>query len=178
MSKLNLLILDANEVIHLHEFGIWEKLLAACRILLPRTVVIESDFYEVEGERRYIELDDDIEAQRVTVFDVPLAEIKAFQEQFDSLYIGGLDPGESEALAYLCASKESLLISSGDAIVYRVLGRLNRSEQGISLEEILKKVGLQRGTLPYSCSKAFRDRYTKEGATDALQGVGMRKAKR
>jgi len=178
MSKLNLLILDATEVIHLHEFGIWEKLIAVCRVHLPRMVVTESDFYEVAGERRYIELKDDIEAQRVNVFDVGLAAIKAFLEQFDGLYIGGLDPGESEALAYLCASQEPFLISSGDAIVYRVLGRLNRGEQGISLEEVLKKVGLQRNSLPYSCSKAFRDRYTKEGAADAMQGVGMKKAKK
>lgn len=73
----------------------------------------------------------------------------------------GVDSGESEALAYLCNSADQVLILSGDAFVYRVLGRLNRSDQGISLEETLKMVGLQRGELPYSCTKTFRDSYTK-----------------
>lgn len=140
MSRLKLLILDANVVIHLHELGIWPNLIAVCDVHLPRTVVGEADFYEADGEKRYIDLQPDIDQQRVQVFDVALSDIKAFRDQFDSLYVGGLDPGESEALAYLCRSAEKFLISSGDAIVYRVLGRLNRSDQGISLEEVLEPV--------------------------------------
>lgn len=178
MSKLNLLILDTNLVIHLHEFGIWQNLLAVCQVHLPRTIVDESQFYELDGERREIELATDVAAGRLTVFEVSVSEIKAFQDKFDALYIGGLDPGESEALAYLCKAKEPYLISSGDAIVYRVLGRLNRGDQGISLEEILSKVGLQRKSLPYSCSKAFRDQFTREGAADAIQGRGLKKVKK
>jgi len=174
MSRLKLLILDANVVIHLHEFGIWAKLIAVCDVHLPGTVVGEADFYEAGGERQYIDLSDDIKQGRVQVFDVELAKIKAFRDQFDLRYVDGLDDGETEALAFLCDSKESFLISSGDAIVYRVLGRLNRSDQGISLDEILKQVGLQRSQLPWSCSKKFREKYTGEGAVDLIQGVGMK----
>ncbi|MEX2118689.1 MAG: hypothetical protein WD847_03690 [Pirellulales bacterium] len=72
-------------------------------------------------------------------------------------------------------TREQFVISSGDAIVYRVLGRLNRSDQGTSLEEILRQVGLQRGQLPWSCTKTFRERYTKEGEVDAIQGTGLKK---
>jgi hypothetical protein len=178
MSSLKLLILDANVVIHLHEFGIWARLIAACDVHLPRTVVGEADFYEIDGERKYIDLDDDIAQGRIQVFDVELEKIKSFRDQFDSLYVGGLDPGETEALAFLSSSTEPFLISSGDAIVYRVLGRLGRGEQGISLEEILKKVGLQRKELPWPCSKSFREKYTKEGQVDAIQDTGMKKSKR
>ena len=39
MFKLKLLILDANVVIHLHEFGIWTKLIEKCEVYLARTVV-------------------------------------------------------------------------------------------------------------------------------------------
>ena len=178
MSRLKLLILDANVVIHLHEFGIWSKLITLCDVRLPGTVVAEADFYEVDGDRKYIDLEEDINLKRVQVFDVALAEIQRFCGQFDPLYIGGLDPGESEALAYLCQSNENFMISSGDAIVYRVLGRLNRSDQGISLEEILRKIGLQQKQLPWSCSKAFRERYTKEGGIHAAQGTGLKKPKK
>jgi hypothetical protein len=177
MSRLKLLILDANIVIHLHEFGIWATLIVACDVHLPRTVVGEVGFFEIEGERQYIDLNDDINQRRIQVFDVELDQIKAFREQFEPLYVEGLDPGETEALAYLSTSSERFVISSGDAIVYRVLGRINRSEQGVSLEEILKQVGLQRGEqLPWSCSKSFRDKYTKEGQTHAIQGTGLKKS--
>lgn len=56
MSRLKLLILDANVVIHLHEFGIWAKFIGVCDVHLPGTVVEESNFYEVNGQRQYITL--------------------------------------------------------------------------------------------------------------------------
>lgn len=178
MSKLKLLILDANVVIHLYEFGIWDKFIAVCDVHLPGTVVSEASFYKKGMECQDIDLSDDIKQGRVQVFDVDLGKIKAFRELFQSPYIDGLDDGETEALAYLYESKELLQICSGDAIVYRVLGLLNRSHQGISLEEILKQVGLQRSWLPWSCTKAFRERYTSEGVMDLIQGTGMKKLKK
>ena len=66
------------------------------------------------------------------------------------------------------------MISSGDAIVYRVLGLLNRGEQGLSLEEILDSIGLRRSKLPWSCQKAFREKYTKEGELDSVLGKGLK----
>lgn len=173
MSKLKLLILDANVVIHLHEFGKWEKFLAVCDVHLPLTVVEESNYYEIDGDKQYIDLTEDVEQARVIVFEVPNARITAFQKQFDPLYLGELDPGELEALAYLIDSTEEYLISSSDIIVYRVLGRLNRGEQGISLEELLKRVGLQQANLPSQCTKSFREKHTKTGETDAVQGLGL-----
>jgi hypothetical protein len=178
MSRLKLLILDANVVIHLHEFGIWGKLIAACDVHLPGTVVNEADFYDLDGQRQYIDLSDDIGDGRVKVFNIALDEIKAFRDRFEPLYVDGLDDGETEALAYLCASSENFMISSGDAIVYRVLDRLNRSDRGISLEEILKQVGLQRNRLPWSCTRKFRDQYTKEGEIHSVQGIGLKSPKK
>jgi hypothetical protein len=176
MSKLKLLILDANVVIHLHEFGIWQKLIAVCDIHLARTVAEdEVEFCVVGGVKQYIDLAEDIAQGRIHVFDVPLADLKMFRDQFDALYIGELDPGEAESLAYLAQSKEPFLIASGDAIVYRILGRLQFSARGISLEEVLQQVGLQRGKLPWSCSKAFRDRHTRQGEMDAIQGIGLKR---
>ena len=178
MSRLTLLILDANVVIHLHEFGLWSRLIAACDVHLPRTVVGEADYYEQDGEKRVIDLRPEIDQRRIQIFDVPLPDIIAFRNRFDPLYVDGLDPGESEALAYLCNRADTCKISSGDAIVYRVLGRLNRSDQGISLEEILQSIGLQRNQLPWSCRRAFRLKYTTEGEVDAIQGTGLKKRKK
>lgn len=63
------------------------------------------------------------------------------------------------------------LISSDDAIVFRLLGNLGRRDQGVSLEEILQKIGLGR-KVEWQYSKAFREKYTKEGETDMIVGRG------
>ncbi len=68
-----------------------------------------------------IDLSDLITAGAITVFDVSVSDLKTFRDQFDLLYLGDLDDGEAESLAYLVRQSHELLISSGDAIVYRVL---------------------------------------------------------
>jgi hypothetical protein len=61
MSKLRLLILDANVVIFLNERGIWSKLISRCDVSLPRTVVYEAEFFDDDnGDRHDIDLRQDI----------------------------------------------------------------------------------------------------------------------
>src|SRR5271157_1007610 len=175
MPRLKLLILDANVVILLHEFGAWSHFIARCEVHLARTVAEEEAlFYERDGDQLPIDLSENITNQTIRVFDVAISDIKRFREQFDPLYLGELDPGETESLAFLVQSTESFLLSSGDAIVYRVLGLLSRSEQGISLEEVLDRIGLRRSKLPWPCQRAFREKYTKEGERDSILGRGLR----
>ncbi len=122
MFKLKLLILDANVVIHLHEFGIWAKLIEKCEVYVARTVVdMEATFFEKDDEKQPIDLSDDIAQQRLQVFEVSLADINRFRAQFDPVYVGELDPGETESLAFLTQSSETFVISSGDAVVFRRL---------------------------------------------------------
>ena len=54
--------------------------------------------------------------------------------------------------------------------MFRILGRLNRGDQGQSLEEILDRVGLSR-TLPNQFRKATRERWTKQGQQDMIRGT-------
>lgn len=176
MSKLKLLILDANVVIFLHDNGVWSKFVTVCDVHLPRTVVDEAAFYDDEDEvRHYIDLTDDISQGRISVFDVSLADLQKFQQRFDPLYASQIDPGELEALAYLCESTQEFSISSGDAIVYRVLGRLGKGDRGISLEEIVSKVGLKQSQISWPFTKKFREKYTQDGFTDMMQNRGLRK---
>ncbi len=175
MSRLNLLILDANVVICLHDAGAWKKFIELCDVHLPETVIEEAAFHDDdEDERHYIDLSDDIESGRVTTFTVPLSDLQEFQSQFDSQYVGELDPGELEALAFLCNSREDFVISSGDAIVYRVLGRLGKASQGISLEEILTRIGLQQSALLHQFTKQFRESVSAQGFQDMMRGRGLK----
>jgi len=175
MPKLRLLILDANVVIHLHELALWGQLLDRCEVYLSRIVATKEVLFQ-EGDEfdEEIDLTPDIDAGRVRVFDVTAKELRDFRNQFDTVYLGDLDDGEAESLAYMMRQSSDFLISSGDAIVYRVLGNLNRSGQGISLEEVLQKIGLGR-TVEWPYSKAFREKYARDGEKDMIRGRGSKR---
>lgn len=175
MSKLKLLILDANVVIHLHEIALWQAVVARCEVYLSRIVAEdEVRFARGKEEIEYIDLSADINQGRVQVFDVAVSAVKAFQAQFDPVHLGDLDPGEVESLAYLTVAKDMYLISSGDAILFRILGNLQREDQGISLEELLQRIGTSRAGLPWPYTKAFRQKYTAQGKVDSIQARGRR----
>lgn len=178
MPKLKLLILDANVVIYLFENGLWQQVLARCEIHLSRIVAEdEVRYYHGKEADKLIDLSDDITHGRVQLFDLTLTDLKQFVDQFDPLYVERLDPGESESLAFLFLAKDEYLISSGDAIVYKVLGNLNRGHQGISMEEVLQQIGMTRSKIPRQYSKQFREATTKEGEQDSIRGRGMKPKK-
>jgi hypothetical protein len=173
MPKLKLLILDANVVIRLHELGLWQTVVAKCDVHLSRIVIDdEVKYYHGRDRDKLVDLSPDVAAGRVQVFEVQLDDIREFQHRFDPTYLERLDPGEAESLAYMLKSQEDYLISSADSIVYKVLGNLNMSEQGISLEELLQKIGHGRADSPWQFSKAFREKYTREGQQDSVTGFG------
>jgi hypothetical protein len=176
MPKFKLLILDAGVVIRLHEFGIWKQVLDQCDVHLSRIVAEKEVLFEPDDQGGYgddIDLSADIGSGKVQIFDVTASELSAFRDQFDPLYLGDLDDGEAESLCHMMKQAPDYLISSGDAIVYRVLGNLGRRDQGVSLEEILQKIGLGR-KVQWQYSKAFREKYTKDGETDMIQGRGKK----
>jgi hypothetical protein len=89
------------------------------------------------------------------------------------VYFEKLDPGETESLAYLLRQSDECWICSADKIVYRVLGNLGRSEQGVSLEEVLNEVGLGR-KLSGGFTRAYREEWTRKGFQEGLGGIGAR----
>ena len=173
MKKFRLLLLDANIVIKLHELKLWDKLIEACSITLTSTVAYdEAHFWEDDcGGRHDFDLGQDIANGRVDCKTISLSEIEKFNRRFDPSYLERLDPGEAESLTFLFGSDEEWLISSSDAIVFKVLALLGRGKQGISLEEILNTVGLGR-KLEWKYTKKFRLRWTSQGEQDHIRGRG------
>ena len=173
MARLQLLLLDAGIVIGLHELGLWDKVVEGCDITLTHTVADdEVEYWEDENRNRIsIDLSEDISSGRIRCVEVPL-NVEAFKQRFDPSYYDRLDLGEAESMAFMLDSQEEWTISSADAIVFKVLGRLGLREQGISLEEILKEVGLSK-SLEWKYQKDFRIKYTKEGERDSVTGTGL-----
>jgi hypothetical protein len=176
MKKFRLLLLDANVVIVLCKLDLWDLVLEKCEILLARTVFeSEAVFYEDEEEEKvYLNLEEDYKQGKLQVVDVPIAQVAAFLAPFKPLYLGELDPGEAESLAYLVNATEQHFFCSADKIVYRVLGALNREDQGLSLERLLQQIGLTAGKLGQEFSETYRLRWTRQGQQEAFLGQALR----
>lgn len=172
MKKFKLLLLDANVVIQTFTLGLWAKLIERCNVWLAATVVQEAAFFTTEdGTSHTIDLSQDLAENRVSEFELTPSELSEFRSSFDPSYLEKLDDGETESLAHLVNSTERFLICSADKIVYRILGNLKRSEQGISLEEVLLQVGLGVA-LPRPFTKSYRKECTARGFEEGLGGIG------
>jgi len=173
-KKFSLLLLDANVVIHLFKLGIWQRLIERCDVHLAGTVVEEAQFYaDDDGERHYIDLSRDIDSGAISTFDILPSQLQAFRERFDPGYFERLDPGETESLVSVMENPEDALLCSADKIVYRVLGNLRLGEAGISLEEVLKQIGLGRA-LRREFTREYRLEWTLRGSSERIQGIGLR----
>jgi len=172
MKKFQFLLLDAGPVIKLFELGIWDVFITKCDVTISRTVAAEAQYASLEFEDICINLDDYEEQELIEIFDVELTNVKDFHEKFDQQYKVSIHPGEKETLAFLYNSSENWRLCSSDGAVFRVLGLLQRGEQGISLEEVLKEIGLSR-ELKWPYTKKFRENYTLLGQIDSIQNKGL-----
>lgn len=170
MSRFRLLLLDANVVIYLFKLGLWNEIIDLCDVHLAATVVDECDFYKDElGDFRRIDLNPYLEKGVITKFEVPLEKIIAFRAEFNEKYKCDLDDGETESLTFFLESKDEYTICSADHIVFQLLGSHFRSEQGISLEELLGKLGKTK-KVDYQFTKDFREKCSRSGFADGIQG--------
>lgn len=173
-KKFSLLLLDADIVISLFKLGIWDQVIERCDIHLAKTVEKEAHFYEDErGQRHDFSLEEYSRQGRITVYDMSISELKAFLDLFDTTYLDKLDPGETESLVFLISNSPECKLASADKIVYRILGNIDRSDQGISLEEILEQIGLGC-ELPYPLSRKYREKWTAKGFAEKMQGIGKK----
>ena len=175
MKKFKLLLLDADVVIHLFELGIWEDVIQRCDVHLAGTVIGEADHYvDAEGFHHEIDLQPYVADKRIARFDLEPKDMDVFKKRFGITYLERLDPGETESLTYLLTARGECTICSADKIVFRVLGALRRSDQALSLEEILQQIGLGR-RLSRQFTRAYREEWTRKGFEDGLGGIGLKK---
>ena len=99
--------------------------------------------------------------------------VKVFYEQSNLQGQYDIHDGEMESLAFLCKCSEDWKLCAADGAVFRVLGFSHRADQGISLEEILEKIGLSQSKLEEKYTKKFREKWTHRGKVDFIQGQGL-----
>ena len=171
MKKFQFLLLDAGPIIKLFSLGIWDDFIKCCNVRISRIIADDQALYTEDG-KKHIDLNPYEEQELIKVIDVKPSVVKTFYDKFDLLYQADIHDGEKETLAFLYDSSENWLVCSSDGAVFRVLGLLQRGEQGISLEEILKKIGLSRELEP-RYTKKFRERHTFMGQIDSIQNKGL-----
>jgi len=175
MKRFPCLVLDANIIILLFQHKLWSQVVEHCELILPETVVDEADFFvDSLGVEHGIDLQPDILGGRIRVVSFTTTEIAAFREQFDPVYVQKLDDGETESLAYSLREGSPYRLCSSDAIVFKALAVFDRSEQGVSLEEVLQTIGLAR-QLPRQFTKVFREENRTRGLQDRLAGIGLKR---
>lgn len=175
MKRFPCLVLDANIIILLFQHSLWSKVVEHCDLTLSETVIDEADFFvDSMGVEHSIDLQPDIRAGRIRVVSFTATEIAAFRARFDPVYVQKLDDGETESLTYSLREGDPYRLCSSDAIVFKVLAVVDRSEQGVSLEEVLQEIGFAR-PLPRQFTKAFRDESRSRGLQDRLAGIGLKK---
>lgn len=172
-KRLAFLLIDANIIIEAFRLGVWDALVSHCDIYLPEVMLTEALYYIDSTQTRHpINLDPYSQSGAVTVITVELSTAQAFLDRFDPLYRDTLHDGEAAALAYLFEQDESWTFCSADKIAFRVLGNANRSEQGLSLEEVLNTIGFSR-TVGKQFTAAFRKKWTHQGFEEGLAGNGL-----
>ncbi|MEO7716837.1 MAG: hypothetical protein ABIY70_11575 [Capsulimonas sp.] len=169
MTKFRLLLLDANVIFYLFSHGLWDAVLKVCDVHLSAIVKDECQYYEDdEGVRHNIDWSK--YAGRITLHDVTLDQVSALRSKVGATILERLDAGEEELLALLDHSFDDFKICSGDTIVFRTLPVLGRSEQGISLEEVLAGCGLP-ATVPPHYTRKTREDQTRRGFQDTITGL-------
>ena len=172
MKRFQFLLLDAGPIIELCKLDIWDDFIQRCNVTITRTVAAEAKYASLEFEDIRIDLESVENQSLVKIVDVDIPVVKTFYDKFDLLYKAIIDPGEKESLAFLCNSSERWLVCSADGAVFRALGILGRTEQGISLEEVLEQIGLSR-KLEWKYTRKFREKHTRLGQIDSIQNKGF-----
>jgi hypothetical protein len=171
MKKFQFLLLDAGPIIKLFELGIWDTFIKKCDITISKIVADEAKWASQEFQDISIDLEH--YKEQIKIIDVEFSVVKTFYDKFKLLYQADIHDGEKETLAFLCDSSEKWLVCSADRVVFKVLGLLGKANQGISLEEILQKVGLSRQNLERKYTKKFREKHTRLGQVDSIQDKGL-----
>lgn len=174
MRKFQFLLLDAGPIIKLFELGIWDEFIKKCDVTISRIVANQAKWASQEFEDIRIDLEPYEQQGLIKIIDLEPTLVKAFYDKFNLQYKAGIHDGEKETLAFLCDSSENRLVCSADGAVFRVLGLLGKAEQGISLQEILQKIGVSTSEkLEWEYTKKFRDKWTRKGQIDFIQGQGL-----
>lgn len=171
-----LLLLDADVIIDLHKFGLWNQIAKNHKVNIP-SIILRREVYffeSTDGNRYSIDL---IKEAGITFNELSCSaeELFEFKDKFDRVFQEEIHDGEKEALILLKKQEEFLLCTCDHAAI-KALVLLDLSDQGISFESLLKKSGMNK-KLEYKHTEKRFKKILSEGNIMRIQERGLKKKK-
>ncbi len=161
--KSKLVILDANIIIHAHENGYWAELVRRYQVFVGSIIVNESRFY-VDAEQDQIEINLKTQIENGEIFKIEAAatDMAALEEKLVPDYLGRLDPGEREVLAYLTSRPtEELFFCTADMAAVKMMSVLDMGFRALSTEKLCDGFYPAKKLNPAYCEAAFKEALAK-----------------
>jgi len=161
--KSNLIIPDADVVIHLFELDIWVKFLALNQVFLAQTVVDdEVSFYRTGPydlkSKEYIDLSEDVSTGRLTVVSLDAKDIQPMLTELERMHAPLIDPGETETIAASYLNyPDDLQVCLVDAAAIKCAVMLDLRHKCVSVERALTNCGLGRQLPKELSDKRFHE---------------------
>lgn len=163
-----IILLDANAIIELHQLALWKPVIHSCHIAITPIIRRESRFYkDQQGQKKPIDLSQDIADQKVEEILVPLETFNSLQGVLNNFFLQGIDEGEREAIAFLYKNKQKdlYLFCTADMLAIKCLGVLGLRYQGISMQALLEKINNKANKQTHS--KQLFEKLLNEGFQEA-----------
>lgn len=175
--KPRLFLLDAVIIIHLHELGLWGRVMEEAEVIVPGVVADREVRYwskrQAEGEpvRNAINLRADAAAGQIRIEEADAGDLRETQVLLPAIIREGVDPGELEALTLIRLAKDPKpAFCTADRLAFHGLCHLGFHEIALSLESLLIRLGLiPKGGLRRQYSQDLFARWMKEASIAAVQ---------
>lgn len=175
ITKHRCVLLDANIVIEAHALEIWTDLKEKYDLVIPSIVVIDEVRYFRSSKRvsKPIRLGEEVTTGEIFQLTATVEEYAEINRVFASWFIQALDPGETEALALLRANRApDACFCTSDGPAIKALAMLGLSDLGISMEILMKKIGLTKNLRRQFSEEFFRVNI-RLGQTNRITGEGL-----
>ena len=171
MQKPKLLLLDADVVIEAHKLDVWEALKKAFSIAVPATIVREARYFKSSKSGQGINLQKQIDVGEITCIEATANEILAAFENFDPIFVQGLDDGEKEGIAIIRSEKNpDCVFCTGDTNAVEAVGMLAIENHSISFEGVLQVAKLTVSRVRPSMTLKAHEHHIHKGKTRRITG--------
>lgn len=152
---MKLWLLDADAIIDLLSFGLFDTLIERHEVYAASTVIDEVKSYRQGNEKIRINFREIyVESGRIKEREAVSSELDEVLSKFPAIWKQTLHAGEIESLAILI-KEESLILCSCDAATIRALPFLDASERGISVEKLIQLSGLTKAALDIKHTEVY-----------------------
>ena len=160
---MNLLLLDADVIINLHELELWPQIITKHQIFVS-SIILHREAYKYKdslGVERFIDLNAQI-GKSIQKISATSEEINALKKNLDYADKQHFDDGEAEALTILRKEKD-MAFCTADQLAMEISALLNLDDRVISMQQLLQEAGCVRVNIGYSLSDLCLKRQIDKG---------------